>query len=89
MLLNVLLTRYAWLITNVPQILHSHYRWKTWFEGLTPLNVMDLRMNITEIRHSRYMIEDEFDNYAPESEEFQGLCEIHYRLVELSFRLTS
>ena len=89
MLLNVLLTRYAWLITNVPQILHSHYRWKTWFEGLTPLNVMDLRMNITEIRHSRYMIEDEFDNYAPESEEFECLCEIHYRLVELSFRLTS
>ena len=62
---------------------------EAWFEGLTPLSVMDLRMNITGIRHSRHMIEDEFDNYEPESEEFDCLIEIHTRLVELSLRLTS
>ena len=50
---------------------------------------MDLRMNITGIRHSRHMIEDEFDNYEPESEEFDCLNKIYTRLVELSLRLTS
>ena len=89
MLLSTIVTKYGWLITNVPQILHPHYLWKSWFDGQTSLNVMNLRMNITGIRHSRHMIEEEFDNYAPESEEFECLCEIHTRLVELSLRLMS
>ena len=46
-------------------------------------------MNITGIRHFKHMIGDEFDNYEPESEEFDCLIEIHTRLVELSLRLTS
>ena len=83
MFLNILLTKYRWLITNVPQILHSHHRWKLWFDGLTPINIMDLRINITGIERSRYMIEDEFGNYEPGSEEFEGLIDIHTRLVEL------
>ena len=89
MLLNVLLTKYGWLITRVSEILHSYHRWKSWLEGLAPLDIMDLRKNISGIRHYRYLIEDEFDNHNPGTEEFDCLCEIHYRLVELSLRLTS
>ena len=41
------------------------------------------------IKHSRDMIIDEYDNYDPCSEEFDCLCKIHSRLIELLFRLTS
>ena len=83
MFLDILLTKYRWLITNVPQVLHSHYNWKLWFDGLTSINIADLRMNISGIMHSRYMIEDEFDNHEPGSEEFDCLIDIHNRLIEL------
>ena len=71
------------------RITYSKRNETLWFDGLTPLNVANLRMNITGIRQSRHMIEEEFDNYEPESEEFYCICEIHTRLVELSLRLTS
>ena len=55
MLLNTLLT------PNVPEILHSRYRWKSW------LDVMNLRMNISGTRHHMHLIQDEFDNHEPET----------------------
>ena len=90
MLLNTLLTKYRWLIANVPETLHhNRYRWESCLRGLSPLDIANLRMNISAIIHHRHLIEDEFDNHDPETEEFDCLCEIHYRLVELSLRLTS
>ena len=90
MLLSTLLTKYGWLIANVPEILHSCYRWKSWLEGLSPLDVMNLKMNVSGFRHHRRLIEGEFDSHEPEIEEFDCLVEIHRRLVvELSLRLTS
>ena len=71
------------------RITYSKRNETLWLDGLTLPNVANLRMNITGIRHSRHMIEEEFDNYEPESEEFDCICEIHTRLVELSLRLTS
>ena len=90
MLLSTLETKYRWLITNVPEILHhNRYRWESWFRGLSPLDIANLRMNISGIIHHRHLMEDEFDNHNPETEEFDCLIEIHTRLVELSLRLTS
>ena len=89
MLLDILLTKCRWLITNVPQILHSHYRWKLWFDGLSSLDIVNFRMNITGIEQSLSMIEDEFDNYNPWSEEFECLLDIHTRLINLLFCIKS
>ena len=85
MLLDILLTKYRWLITNVPQILHSHYRWKLWFDGLSSYDLINFRMNATGIEQSKYMIEDGFDNYNPWSEGFECLLDIHTRRVSLTF----
>ena len=87
MLLDILLTKHRWLITNIPQVLHSHYRWKLWFDGLSCIDIANFRMNITGIEHSKYMIEVEFDNYDPWSEEFDCLIDIHTRLVNFLFVL--
>ena len=57
MLLSTLLTKYGWLITNVPEILHSRHNWKFWFEGLSPLDVMNLKINVSGFRHHRRLIE--------------------------------
>ena len=46
-------------------------------------------MNISDIKHSRDMIIDEYGNHDPYSEEFECLCKIHGRLTELLLRLTS
>ena len=89
MLLSTLLTKYGWLITNVPEILHSRHNWKFWLEGLSPLDVMNLKMNVSGFRHHRRLIEGEFDRHEHETEGFDCLVEIHRRLVELSLRLTS
>ena len=89
MLLNFLLTKYAWLITKVPQILHSPPLWKSWFDDLSEYDILNLKMNISDIKHSRDMIIDEYGNYDPYSEEFECLCKIHGRLTELLLRLTS
>lgn len=89
MLLDILLTRHRWLITNVPQVLHFQHSWELWFNGLSSLDIVNLRMNITGIEYSKYMIEDEIDNYDPESEEFDCLIDIHTRLINLLFRLTN
>ena len=89
MLLNVLVTKYAWLITNVPQILHSHPLWKSWFDDLSKNDTLNLKMKISGIKHSRDMIIDEYGNYDPYSEEFECLCKIRGRLIELLLRLTS
>ena len=86
MLLNILVIKYRWLITNVSEILHSRYSWKSWLDGLSAYDILNLRMNISGIRHYKHLIEDGFDNHDPE--EFDCLCEIHYLLVELSLRLT-
>ena len=82
MLLNTLLTKYGWLITSVPQILHSHPLWKSWFNELSGDNFLNLKNNRGVILHHANMIVDEFDNHDPETEEFECLCEIHSRLVE-------
>ena len=87
MLLNTLLTKYGWLITNVPQILHSDPLWKSWFDNLSEYDILNLKMNISGIKYSRDTIVDEYDNYDPNSDEFECLCKIHYRLVELLLRL--
>ena len=89
MLLNVLLAKYGWVITNVPQILHSRPLWKSWFNNLSEYDISNLRMNVSGIKHSRGMLVDEYDSYDPRSEEFECLCKIHGRLIELLFRLTS
>ena len=89
MLLDILFTKYGWLITSVPQILHSPFRWKLWFDGLSSLDITNFRMNVTGIEQSKYMIEDEFDNYDPWSEEHECLIDIHTRLVDFLFRLTA
>ena len=91
MLLNVLLTRYAWLITDVPEILHSCYSWEFWLDNLSEYDILNLKMNVSGIKHSRDMIIDEYDNYDPCSKEFDCLCKIHGRLIEsrLLSRLTS
>ena len=89
MLLNVLLTRYAWLITNVPEILHSCYSWEFSLDNLSEYDILNRKMNVSGIKHSRDMIIDEYDNYDPRSKEFDCLCKIHGRLIKLLSRLTS
>ena len=89
MLLDTLQTRYGRMITNVPQILHSHPLWKYWFAKLSEYDILNLKMNVSGIKHFRDMIIDEYDNYDPYSEEFECLCKIHGRLIELLLRVTS
>ena len=85
MLLDILLTKYRWLRTNVPQILHSHYDFNRWLNNLTSYDLANFRMNVSGIEESKFMIEDEFDNYAPWTEEFECLIDIHTHLIELLF----
>ena len=76
MLLSTLVTKYRWLITNVPETLHhNRYRWESWLRGLSPHDIANLTINIGGIIHHRHLIEDECDN--PETEEFDCLIEIH------------
>ena len=82
--------RYAWLLTNVPHILFSsEYDWQRWLKTLTQYERMNFRMNISGIEESRDMIVDDFDNYAPETDEFEDLLVIHMRLIELLFVIKS
>ena len=83
--LDELLTKYNWLITNVPQVLHSPYDFDCWLNGLSSYDLMNFRMNISGIEQSKSMIEDEFDNYQPWTEEFECLLDIHTRLIKLLF----
>ena len=85
MLLDILLTKYSWLITNVPEILHSHYDFNRWLNNLTSYDLANFRMNISGIKQSKYVIEDEFDNYDPWTEEFECLIGIHTHLINLLF----
>ena len=87
MFLNILLTKYGWLITNVPKILHSDPLWKFWLDNLSEHAIFNMKMNVSGIKNSRDFVIDEFDNYDPDSDEFECLCKIHYRLVELLLRL--
>lgn len=76
----MILTKYRWLATNVPEVLNYYgYRWESWLKNLTELDKMDLRMNITGIKHYRYLIED--------SDEFEYFIGVHTHLVELLFCL--
>ena len=83
--LNILLTKYSWLMTNVPHILHSHYDWNRWLNGLSSYDLTNFRMNVSGMEQSKDMIEDKFDNYQPWTEEFECLLDIHMRLIELLF----
>ena len=88
MLLNKI--RYNWLLTNVPHILFSsQYDWGRYLNTLTQYERMNFRMNISGIEQSRDMIEDDFDNYQPCSDEFEHLLVIHTRLIELLFVIKS
>ena len=85
----MILTKYRWLVTNVPETLYRNcYRWESWLRDLTFLDISNLRMNITGLKHYRYLIEDKFDNYEPRSEGFEFLIDVHTHLVELLFRFT-
>ena len=77
MLLNTLLTKYGWLITNIPKILHSDTHWKSYLDNLWEYAILNPKMNISGIKHSRDMMVDEFDNYDPDSDELNCLCKIH------------
>ena len=78
--------KYNWLITNVPHIsFSSQYDWVRYLNTLTQYERMNFRMNISGIEQSKYMIEDDFDNYQPWSDEFEHLLVIHTRLIELLF----
>ena len=46
---------------------------------------MYFRMNISGIEQSKFMVEDDFDNYAPGTKEFGHLLIIHSRLIQLLF----
>ena len=85
MLLDVLLTKYNWLITNVPEVLLSNYDFDRWVSNLTPYELANFRMNVSGIEQSKSMVEDEIDNYAPETEEFERLIGLHTRLIMLLF----
>ena len=87
MLLNALVTKYAWLITNVPQILYSRYRWKSWLDDLSAYDILNLRMNISGIRHYKHLIEDEFDNHDPEPEVLTVF--VKFTIAWLNFRCVS
>ena len=76
--------KYNWLITIVPHIsFSSEYDWRRYLNTLTQCERMYFRMNISGIEQSKSMIEDDFDNYAPETEEFEHLLIIHSRLIQL------
>ena len=76
--------KYNWLITIVPHISFlSEYDWKYYLNTLKQCKRMYFRMNINRIEQSKSMIEDDFDNYAPETEEFEHLLIIHSRLIQL------
>ena len=80
--------RYNWLLTNVPHIsFSSQYDWQRYLNTLTQYERMNFRMNISGIEQSRDMIEDDFDNFQPCSDEFEYLLVIHMRLIELLFKL--
>ena len=82
--------RYNWLLTNVPHILFSsQYDSGRYLNTLTQYERMNFRMNISGIEQSRDMIEDDFDNYQPCSDEFEHLLVIHTRLIELLFVIKS
>ena len=85
MLLNVLLTKYRWLITNVPEVLHSHHDFERWLNNLTPYDLANFRMNVSGIEQSKAMVEDELDNYSPWTEEFECLLDLHTHLIQLLF----
>ena len=76
--------KYNWLITIVPHIsFSSEYDWKRYSNTLKQCERMYFCMNINRIEQSKSMIEDDFDNYAPETEEFEHLLIIHSRLIQL------
>ena len=80
--------RYNCLLTNVPHIsFSSQYDWQRYLNTLTQYERMNFRMNISGIEQSRDMIEDDFDNFQPCSDEFEYLLVIHMRLIELLFKL--
>ena len=73
-------------MTNVPHIsFSSQYDWVRYLNTLTQYERMNFRMNVSGIEQSKSMIEDEFDKYAPGTEEFERLLVIHTRLIELLF----
>ena len=59
------------------------YDWKYYLNTLKQCERMYFRVNINRIEQSKSMIEDDFDNYAPETEEFERLLIIHSRLIQL------
>ena len=73
MFLNILLTKYGWLITNVPKILHIDPLWKFWLDNLSEHTIFNMKMNVSGIKNSRDFVIDEFDNYDPVSDEFECL----------------
>ena len=78
--------KYNWLITIVPHIsFSSEYDWKCYLNTLKQCESMYFRMNISGIEQSMSMVEDDFDNYAPGTEEFEHLLIIHSRLIQLLF----
>ena len=78
--------KYNWFITNVPHIsFSSEYDWRRYLNTLTQYERMNFRMNVSGIEQSKSMIEDDFDNYDSETEEFEHLLVIHTRLIQLLF----
>ena len=52
-LLTTLLTKYGWLVTSVPQILHSYPLWKSWFNELSGYDFLYLKDNKSVIKYYR------------------------------------
>ena len=76
--------KYNWLLTNVPHIsFSSEYDRRRYLNTLTQYERRS--MNVSGIEQSKDMIEDDFDNYQPCSDEFEHLLVIHTRLIELLF----
>ena len=78
--------KYNWLITIVPHIsFSSEYDWRRYLNTLKQCGRMYFRMNISGIEQSKSIVEDDFDNYAPGTKEFEHLLIIHSRLIQLLF----
>ena len=54
-----------------------------WFNELSGYDFLYLKDNKSVIKYYWDMIVDEFDNHDPETKEYECLCEIHSRLLEL------
>lgn len=78
--LDYLTLEHGWLLTNIPQVLHGEEMLESRYQGLSELDILDLKMNVSGISLSYEKVLDGMDDYGYGSEEITCLSIILERL---------